>query len=263
MTLLDRCITRTFYISTESRDKSKFPHPAQFNFELPIPLKNVVGLRVRHYKYPREPLVNETNRRVQVVTSSIAGDLVLNRGDYDLIPLLVEINSKLSLYGVDFSLDEDAGRVVLTFVDSFVDDYVILQGSSVLKMLGFENNICLCREGVSPPGSYRGNVYETSAMAETSYDATRISDMVLRITDLEAIMSNDAITNRATAILYSNLDVNFVMLPTSSTVPWTLLQKQHRLQTLRITLLNTHGHLYDIEGSEATFVLDVYCEVES
>jgi hypothetical protein len=262
MSLLDRCITRTFYISTESRDKSKFPHPAQFTYELPIPLKNVIGVHVRHYKYPKEPLVNGNNFRIQVVTPSINGELILNKGDYSLIALLTEINSKLSLYGVEFTVDDAVGRVVLTFVDSFADDYVILQGSTLLKALGFDNSICLCREGILAPASYRGNTYEISAVAEYAHDVNTISDMVLRITDLEAVMSNDSITNRATAILYSNLDVNYAMLPITSPRPWILLQKQHRLQSFRFNLLNTQGQLYDIVGSEATFLLDVYCMMD-
>lgn len=257
----DKCIIRSIYVSTEARDKLKYPHPSQFTYELPVPLKNVFGVRVRHYKYPKETLVNENNRRIKVVTPSINGTIVLRKGDYDITPLLTEINSKLQLYGVEFSIDDDVGRVVLTFTDDFVD-YVTLEKSTILKALGYDNNICLCRPGVSPPGSYGGTVYETSAVAESRFDVSAISDMVLRITDLETIMSNDSITNRATMILYSNMDTNFVMLPCDSQTALMLLQKQHRLQSLRITLLNTLGELYDIVGSEATFLIEIYCLVD-
>lgn len=256
----NKCVVRSLYISTEARDKSKYPHPSQFTFELPVTLKNIIGVHVQHYKYPKETLVNENNRRIQVKTPSLTGTIVLNKGDFDLIPLLNDINTKLSLYGVEFSLDNLAGRVVLTFTDEFAE-YVILEKSYLLKVLGFENNICLCRNNVSPPPSYKGIVYYTTAVAENDYDVKTISDMVLRITDLEVIMSNDAITNRATMILYSNMDPNFVTFPSNQQKPMMLLQKQHRLQALRITLLNTQGELYDI-GNEATFLIDIYCVPE-
>lgn len=257
----DKCIVRSFYISTESRDKARFPHPSQFTYDLPLTLTNVMGVHVRHYKFPKELLVNENNRRIQVTTETITGSVVVNKGDYELLPLLTELNSKLDLYGVAFSVDEDVGRVVLTFTDEYVNS-VALTNRSLLTALGFGRDVCLCRNGALPPPTFQGNVYQTSAVAENVYDVNTISDMILRIADLETILSNDAVTNRATMILYSNMDANFVMLSSNNNAPLMLLQKQHRLQALRITLLNTLGDLYDTVGSEATFLLDVYCAVE-
>lgn len=268
----DKCITRTFYISTEKRDKGLHPHPSKFVYPLPLPLKNVVGVAIDHFKFPKEQLVNENNKRMEITidagvvaseqTNEVNGVVLISKGDYGLIPLLTEMNRKLQLYGIGFSLNQNQERVVLTFTDDFVQYYIAIAPNTLLKALGYESGICLCRPGFTNPPSpaFPCRIYDTAAVAEKEYDVSTISDMVMRITDVETILSNDSITNRATMILYSSMDPTFATNGghgNKTILP--LLQTQHRLQSLRIELLNTLGQLYDTIGSEATFVVQFYC----
>lgn len=82
-------------------------------------------------------------------------------------------------------------------------------------------------------------------------------DMIIRIHDLETIHSTDAITNRASAILF-NTQLNHVAKQCLDHY-MPLIQTQRRLQSLRIKLLTTTGELYDTDNKEVAFLLEVYC----
>lgn len=257
-------IVRNFYVSSALRDKVKYPHPSSFTYTLPATLTNVRGVAVRTYKFGKERLVNENNKRVRIVIdgNAVDGYITLTTGDFgnDINNLLSEMNSKLVAYGIQFSVDENTGRVTLVFTDNFVQSYVSLSESTLFKTLGFEfDGMLLYRNGATLPAQVPGKAYNTIATAENPYDVYNVSDVVLRINDVEAIMSEDAITNRSTMILFSDKDPNYTLRDTCSTY-YPLLQVQHRLKALQITLLNLKGDLYDAWNSDVSFMIEFHCD---
>lgn len=255
-------VVRTFYVSTALRDKARFPHPSRFDYNLPATLNNVVGVCIRNYKFPKELLVNENNKFLYFVINGgeLEGVVQVSKGDYDIEGILTELNAKFEIYGVELTFESQGDRVVITFADEFITQYIVFKSSSLLVSLGFDGDICLCREGVPPPNisSSTTTVFTTTAVAHRLYDVTTISDLVVRIDNVETIMSNDTITHRATMVLFSSEDPYYTLNQCAAQcIP--LLQMQSRLQNLKLTLLNTKGELYDTITNDASFLIDFYC----
>lgn len=257
---------RNIYVSTRQRDIVKYPSASDFTIELPITLKNVHGVVIRNFKYTPEPLVHNNNRTFTFVANSgtVSGSLSLTKGDYgqDITTLLAEINSYLNAYDVQFSIDTTTQKVQLSFAGSFVTNYFAIPYCPLLQLLGYRTGVCLYRTGLAPatlPNTTIG--YDTVAVATNNYRTVNDTDMIIRITDVEAIFSQDATANRATAILMSSrspLNVTEV-LPNDY---YQLMQVQHRLQQLRIKILNSSGTSYDLQDEDASFLIQFYCYVE-
>lgn len=256
-------IVRTFLVSSDQRDKTKYPHPSEFSYELPITISNVVGMSVRDFQFKRETLVNENNRYLSIYADdgAVDGTVTLTSGDFDfnLTTLLAEVNDKIRPYDIQFSLDENVNRIVLTFSGNFVDSYITIQPNSILRALGFSSGICLYR--TTPPVNLASNItaFQTSAVADKAYDIWISSNLVMRITDVECIMSNDSTTNRSSAILFTDISNTYTVMQNADYY-YPLLQIQHRLKTLRFKLLNMEGDLYDTVNHGAVFLLDFYCK---
>jgi len=224
-------------------------------------LKNIVGVSFRSFKFGKERIVNENNKVISFTIdegeANITGSATVNLGDYTIYQLLSQINSQLAAYGVAFSLIEETKRVVLTFDGAIVQEFITIYPNTILRALGFPNGICMYR--TAPPASSSGaDLYDTSAVAPNAFDISTTSDMVVRIRDVEAIMSNDPIVNRSTMVLYGDADADYTVNRNQEQYI-SLLQVQQRLQVLRIQLLNTQGDLYDTINNEATFLICFYC----
>ena len=254
-------VVHTFLVSTLQRDKTSYPNASDFVYSLPQTLHNVEGFSIRDYKFRQETLVNDNNKTWQLYIDDgrIDGNITLATGAYsnDITTLLSEINSALSVYDIQFVIDGTTGNVGLTFIGPFVQNYVIIYGNSLLRSLGYYGGIALYRS--SPPTGLPNTVrnYHASAIAENAYDVWNSSNMVLRIQDVEAISSTDAITNRSSAILFACGDNYSVDQRHDYYTP--LLQTQSRLQNLRIKLLNMYGDYYDTVKYEAAFLIRFYC----
>ena len=261
---LDNCIVRSFVISTEHRDKTLYPNPSDFTYQLPVTLTNVQGVAVRGFKFGNETLVNQNNKTLTIYGDNgvIDGTIDVPTGDYsnDINSLLAAINTLLAPYQVQFSLDTNTQLVQLTFTGNTVSSYIGIQYNGLLKLLGYDTSIVLYRTS-APSQSQITNatMYQTTAGAANAYDTYKTkSVMVVRITDIEALLSNDTTTNRATAVLFNTADaIGSSVQQCQCGMP--LLQIQARLQALRIRLLNMDGDFFDTVNNEAVIVLDLYC----
>jgi hypothetical protein len=258
-------VVHTFLVSTLQRDKTAYPNSSDFVYQLPQTLHNVEGVSIRDYKFKQETIVNENNKtwHIYIDDGRVDGNITLTTGDYsnDITMLLAEINSNLSVYDIQFVVDENSGNVGLTFIGSFVQNYVIIYSNSLLRSLGYFGGIALYQN--SPPGGLPGTVrpYPVTAIAENPYDVWNSSNMVLRIQDVEAVSASDSITNRSTAILFSFNDAVSTYQRHDYYSP--LLQPQSRLQSLRIKLLNMYGDYYDTVKYETAFLIRFYCRERS
>ncbi len=219
-------------------------------------------MAIRDYKFVNETLINENNKSmiIDIDDGAVNGNITLSVGNYDndISTLLTAINTKIAPYDIQFTLDQNVNRVTLAFTGSFVTDNVMILPSAVLRILGFENGVCLYRNTEpSLPSGVKG--YQTTATAEYKYDTWNLSELILRITDVETVLSNDAVTNRCTAVLFNTGSSNFSSKQClDHYIP--LLQQQHRLQYLRIKLLNMDGDLYDTINHDACFLIEFYCK---
>ena len=256
---------RTFYVSSALRDnKYSNPNVSEFVYQLPSPVKNVTGVSIRNYKFYRETIVNENNKTlsINIDANQVVGTVVLDKGDYpNVLDLLNMINTKIEVYGVQFSIYENVNRVALTFSSNFVNSYIIIQPSSLLRQLGFPNGIALYRT-TPPSGLQFINMYAVSAVAENNYDVLTVGDLVVRINDLETIMSNDPVTNKCTTVLFCSSDPGYT-INTNANQYIPLLQTQSRIQSLRISLYNMNGDYYDIKSGDVIFLLDLHCRVDT
>jgi hypothetical protein len=254
------CTVKTFYISSGLRDKRKYPNGSDFTYELPATLNHVVGISIRDYKFSPESLINNANNTFQIFIDNGSTNVIktLAVGNYNnsISDLIIAINVLLSTYQIAFSLNTSTNLVELTFTGPFVTDYVYLPASPILRFLGFPDGIVLYRSAVPTP-SPPSPLFQTMAVASQAYDVYIMSDMVVRITDLETIQSTDAITNRSTAVLFNSQPNYVVKQCLDHYIP--LLQIQSRLQALKIKLLNIEGDYYDTVNNDAAFILEVYC----
>lgn len=259
---------KSFFVSTFARDRTRYPNSSSFAFELPYTIKNVVGFGVRNYKFRKEMFVNSKNNTITyAIDGGSSATVTLAKGDYATIgDFLTELNTKMASTGIQFVLGND-GHVTVQYISlvpnpgNAVQQYIILYACAALEAIGFSQGVVLNRPGSTfTPSGGDFDTFTSSGTAALPYIIQPSSDMVLRITDIETIISNDANTNRASMILYSDQDVYTMNPNMDAFVP--LLQTQHRLQTLRIQLLNMKGELYDTENYDASFILQFYCVPE-
>jgi len=255
------CIMRTFLIATGKRDKKLYPNSSSFTYDLPLVLHNVVGIAVRDFKFANESLINENNKTLSMVAGSVSSSVVLTTGTFNnnINDVITELNSKLtSTYKLTFSIDPSTGRVKVVYTGT---SYVIIKTSPILRILGFDDGVSLCLyvAGQAPSPVPGGTaIYLANVVAPNAHDCYNLSEMVIRIKDVETIFSNDAVTDRCTAVLFnSNSSVYTIKQCTDHFIP--LLQPQSRLQSLKIQLLNMEGDLYDTVNNEAVFLLEFYC----
>ena len=254
-------LIRTIFLSVSHRDTQSYPSSSDFVVDLPTTINHVHGVAVRNFKYTPEPLINANNNVFTfVIDGSTTGTLRLSKGDYtQSIPeLLAEINNLLNAYDVHFMVNPDTQKVDFTFAGSYVTSYFAIPSCKLLKLLGFSDGICLHRTGATfstPSGTVR---YETSAAATSAFKIVNDTDMIIRITDIEAMLSVSSVCNRATAILLSSRSPQSVVEQVQHMYS-PLLQTQQRVQRLRVKILNSDGDLYDLNDEDASFTIDFYC----
>ena len=254
-------LIRTVFLSVGHRDVQAYPSSSDFAIDLPATINKVHGVAVRNFKYTPEPLINSNNNVFTFdVDGSTTGTLRLSKGDYgqSIADLLAEINNLLNAYDVHFMVNPDTQKVDFTFSGSYVTSYFAIPSCKLLKLLGFSSGICLYKTGASfsaPAGTVQ---YENAAAASAAFKIINDTDMILRIVDIEAMLSVDSVCNRATAILLSSRSPESVVEQVQYMYS-PLLQVQHRVQRLRVKILNSSGDLYDLNGEDASFAIDFYC----
>lgn len=257
-------VVRYMFVSTGHRDTSKYPSASEFTIEIPLVIKNVYAVAIRNYKYTPEKLINTNTSTFEFSanTGAVTGTLRIDTGDYNnsIDDLLFALNTVLAAYDVQFSIDAVTQKVQFTFAGSYVSDYFAIPSCKILTILGFPNGILLYRTG-SAPMSLPSNVdgYDTIALASSAYRMYNDTDMIIRITDVEAIMSSHTASNRATAVIMSSRVPNSIVESTPYH-PLPLLQIQHRIQQLRIKIVNSDGDLYDLGEEDASFLLEFHCQ---
>lgn len=245
-------VTRNVFVSSKHRDLSKHPSPASFTLNLPVIINKAYAVVVRNYKYTPEPFVNDNNNEFHFTAmyngGETTGKLRIPRGDYNqnIQDLLDALNAELNIYDVHFTINPTTDRVVFTFTTQSSTTAFVITNDKLLKLLGFEIP-SLSITSASPTVS-----------ASRSYKVANDTDLILRITDVEAILSSDPVCNRATAILVSSRSPEKTVESTPCLLP--LLQVQHRIQQLRIEILNSDGDLYDLGDEGASFLIEFHCQ---
>ena len=252
-------IVRSFLVDTSKRDPVRYPSSSDFTYELPVTLTNVVGIAIRDYKYFPETLINNNNRAITVIIDGTTRTVTIANGAYssNINTLITELNSAFASHNIGFSVN-GSNMVVISFTGSAIGSYLTIPPSPILRILGFPQGIVLYRSANAPATFPTGYAkYANSGVASSPYDVWTVSDIVLRITDVETIMSNDPVTNRCTSVLFTEQTNQVSSQKLDHYTP--LLQMQHRLQSLRIKLLNTDGDLYDTVYNPALFLIEFYC----
>lgn len=257
-------IVRNMFVSTSHRDTSRHPSASDFTIDIPLIVKNVCAVVVRNFKYTPEKVINANNNTFSFEANSGAttGELQIGKGDYNnsINDILSELNSVLAAYDVQFSIDAATQKVEFTFAGSYITDYFAIPSCKLLTLLGFPSGICLYRTGSAPSPLPSNTVgYDTNALAANAYRVYNNTDLILRITDVEAILSSHSPSNRATAVILSSRAPNGVVENTPLD-PLPLLQIQQRLQQLRIKILNSDGDLYDLNDEDASFIIEFHCQ---
>lgn len=258
-------VVRTFVVATERRDKNLYPNGSDFTYQLPSTLTNVVGVGIRDYKFGNETLVNQSNKTLRIYgdAGAVDGNLVLTVGNYsnDINLLLNHMNTLLDPYKVQFSINNTTSKVQLTFTNlSGIADFFAIEYNPILRILGFDTGIAIYRS-TSPSGiPFQVSASLTTSNAVNAYDVfNNPSELVVRITDVETLLSNDSVTNRCTAILFNDTSSSSKTVHQCQDRFTPLLQVQARLQALRIKLLNMDGDLYDTVNNEVILVIEFYC----
>ena len=276
--MADVCISRStnnlirnVYLSTRLRDQTKFPSASDFIVDLPITLKQVHAIRIRNFKYTPEPVINSNNNTFDYSFSSTTGNgsgtITIPKGDYDqdISQILGVVNGYLNQYDVQFTLNPTTQFAQLVFAQPSGTNTFQMPYCGLLKLLGYANGIYLYRSG-SPPSQASLPIpmiaYRSTSAATNAYSAVNDTDLILRIYDLEAIFSTDSVCHRATAVLMSNRS-NKGYAYYLQEWPYPLLQIQHRIQTLRVSILNSDGDPYDLNDGDASFMIEFHCYPES
>jgi len=256
-------VTRNVYLSTSHRDTTAFPSASTFSIFLPMTIKNVFGVRVRCYKYTPEPLINSNNNTIPYTSSAGSGNIVIDRGDYsqDLTTLMTALNQKFNAIGVQFTFDPVTQLAQFSFISSTSTNYVSIPPCRLLQQLGYPvgMGVYLYKSGHAPSNLAQNyNGYLNVATSTIAASAVNNTDLVLSITNLEAISSFDSVSNRATAVLMSNRTPNSVNINNDCDM-YPLLQTQARIQQLRVNIYDSNGDLYDLGTDNASFMIEFYC----
>lgn len=254
------CVVRTFLVATSKRDRIKYPHPSNFTYDLPLTMHNIVGMAIRDFKFGEEFLINENNKTLTVNINGTISHFAIPIGNYanNVTQLINALNIALNSCDLTFSIDTISGnRVKVVYGGS---SYVVIHPTSILRIIGFPEGKSggLCMYAGSPPENVSGYMGGIVFVMPDNYDMYNLSEMVVRISDVETILSNDPITNRCTAVLFNSNSTSYVVKQClDHYIP--LLQQQQRLQSLRIQLFNMEGELYDTINNEAVLLLEFYC----
>jgi hypothetical protein len=231
---------------------------------MPIVLKNVHAIRVRNFKYTPEPVINNNNNTFQYTfsnsTTSGQGSITLLKGDYnqDIGSLMNAANAYLNQYDVQFTLDAPTNLVQLVFSQPSGTQMFEIPYCGLLKLFGYQSGIALYRAGTAlPPITAAYTPYAGTAPATALYKAVNDTDLILRINSIEAIFSTDSVCHRATAVLMSNRSINGFAYYQQE-LPYPLLQVQHRVQQLRVSILNSDGDPYDLYDEDASFMIEFH-----
>lgn len=266
----DNQVVRSFIVSTDFRDINRYPSPADFVYDLPVTLTNVEGVSIRDYKFRKEAIVNRNNNVITITGkrngSAVSKTITLNLGDFgnNIDTIITDITNKLAaapaMTYVTFARDTTLDKISITATLTTAGDYIIIT-SPFLDTLGFnQEGVCLYYGSAPTPTNAKLTYYNVqttpTVYAVANYDVWNTSDLVVRITDVEALLAPHPVVNRSTAVLFSGGDSN-----TSSKqcldhyMP--LLQPQSRLQRLAIKLVNMNGAPYDT--ANAVFLVRFYC----
>lgn len=270
---------RSFFISSDLRNVKLDPNPSDFHYELPVTLTNVEGVSIRDYKFRKETLVNRNNRSINIwgkkSNVSFNATVVLTVRDYtDISTLIGNINTAFTsalattpASGVSVTFNyttNDATTKLLTvnMTGTTSGDYLIIDSSSVMESMGFpSSSFCLYNTAIAdntlPVDTPAFNIASGPVSALGPYDLTNTSDMIVRINDIEAVLCEHPVINRATAVLFSAADSSTTSSKQCLDHYMPLLQPQGRVQRLRIRLLNIDGDLYDT--TTASFLVRFYC----
>jgi len=232
------------FLSVNHRDKSLFPSASDFTVDLPNVINKVNGVAIRHFRYTPETLINNNNKDlVFFIDNGAENKISITKGDYnqDIDELLNEINAKIT--GFSFAVNSDNLIVVST------NSTLTIQSSNLVTLLGFSGDITI--SGTADAAA--------TATATSAFRLINNTDLILRITDIEAILSVNSAYNRATAILLSSRSPKSVVEQVQYTYT-PLLQIQHRVQRLRVKILNSDGDPYDLADEDASFSIDFYCK---
>lgn len=258
---------KNIFVSTKHRDRTKYPSAADFVVDIPV-VKQVTAVSVKNFKYTPEKLVNNNNNQVAFQLSrsgvTITGVVYIPLGDYNgsITDLIAAINDQLDAYDVQFAVDAVSQRIQFTFAGPYVTEYFSIANCRLLNLLGYASGICLYRTGQAPsPLPSNTDGYDTIAIATSKYKTHNDTDLILRIADLEAILSSNSVCDRATAIIMSSRDQYSVVENTQYHI-LPLLQIQHRLQQLRVQIYNSDGDFYDLDDEDASFMLEFHCQRE-
>lgn len=253
---------RTVYISSELRNKAAFPNGASFQFDLPITLNDLTGIALRDYNFAPEPLINYNNRTLSYTYTGAGGTA---SGSFTLpvgtpsgaSNLLVLFNTAMSNSGIGASFSQDSNTGLATLSLSGGSTSVSFADSPLFLAMGYPiRTLSLLSSGSS---NLAAGVYVGTATGTSMPYVNRPANMVLRIGDIETIVSNDPVTNRASAILFDTTgSVSVGKQCLDHYIP--LLQAQSRIQTLRIQLLDMNGDLYDTQNNEVSMLVEFYCK---
>lgn len=259
---------RSMYITTAHRDKARFPSASHFTLDIPLVVKNVHAVAVRNYKFTPERVVSANNRELRLSVDGAAAVTVrIPVGDYDRsqATLLAALNTALQAHDVQVAIDAASERVQLSISGPGVVGYFSIAPCDMLQLLGYTRGVCVYRAGAAPASLPAGTLgYEAVAQASAPFYVARNSDLVVRITDIEAVLACDSVANRATAVLVAPSGAQNSG-DTTATLPGALplLQVQHRIQQLRVQLLNVQGQPYDLGGDDASFLLEFHCAADA
>jgi hypothetical protein len=223
-------------------------------------MTNVVGVAFRDFKFGNEDLINESNKTVAINVNGSDTTVTLTTGSYnnDITQLLTMLNNAFSPYHLEFT--KPSTKIVAT-ITQHSTNFIKIAKSPLLRILGYDPDIGLCvyRAGQAPSQTPNMEQVQSPATAPMNFDVYNLSEMVVRIRELETLMSNDIVTDRSTAVLFNGSMQGYTTKQSADHfIP--LLQVQHRLQSLHIQLLNMEGDLYDTFNNEVVFLLEIYSQ---
>jgi hypothetical protein len=221
-------------------------------------------------------IVNRNNNVIQVtgVKGSVpfTRSITITPGDYNnnIASLVSQINTQFVSAGITyltFSVDDVATKIRITVSTFSPNDYICLAATRIFDVLGLSTSMNLCLYHTTKPAAFSdastifqnvasSNIYQ----APNTYDMWTTSDMIVRITNVEAIMAPTGAVNRATAVLFSSGD-NGTNSKQCLDHFMPLLQPQSRLQRLYVRLQNMNGDLYDTPNT--VFLIRFYCRDSS
>ena len=237
-------------IDSNSRDKSLYPNPANFIFNLNTEYKNIKSMKITSFELPNNfyQFSSSRNNLSFKVETSHNDTVLISEGNYTPSTLVSHIQSKFNLINTQrskdlaISLDSITNKVTITCSSSITLDFS--GNTDYLNLgqhLGFTQN------------TYTG----TSITGENIINLDNEKYIYLNIGDITNVYDKNVNNVFSKITLDTDKNTNLFVDRDTYASKIKIFRKPYNISKLTIKLVDYIGNTIDLQGQDFSFSLEI------